>query len=200
MAVAGCGDPHADMGEQSKYATYAPSEFFADGASARALPPGVVARDEARSGPSTKWDQKRSDESANSDAIDFNSTIPFPVTLEAVRNGAEAFNTYCAVCHGRLGNGEGMIVQRGFTRPPSFHVPRLRQAPDAHFYNVITHGYGAMFSYNERVTPAQRWEIVAYIRALQAAPDKSSQPISNQDREALIAGGDRKTPTAGGGG
>src|SRR5438445_306989 len=79
-----------------------------------------------------------------------------------------------AVCHGRLGNGKGMIVQRGFLQPPSFHIERLKdpkRTPDAHFYNVITYGYGAMFSYNDRVSPRDRWCITAYIRALQAAGD-----------------------------
>jgi hypothetical protein len=92
-----------------------------------------------------------------------------------------------------------MIVQRGMVRPPSFHIQRLKDAPDAHFYNVMTQGYGAMFSYNDRVAPYKRWEIVAYIRALQAAPE-TALGASDQDRAALIAGGDRKTPVIGGDG
>jgi hypothetical protein len=93
-----------------------------------------------------------------------------------------------------------MIVQRGMTRPPSFHVQRLKDAGDAHFYNVISQGYGAMFSYNDRISPETRWEIVAYIRALQLAPDLAGAQVSDDDRRALIAGGDRKTPAVGGGG
>ena len=103
---------------------------------------------------------------------------------------------YCSVCHGRLGNGDGMIVQRGFPRPPSFHVDRLIQAPDAHFYNVITNGFGAMYGYAERVPPKLRWEIIAYIRALQAAPDNGPGGASEGDRRALIGLGDRRASLA----
>jgi mono/diheme cytochrome c family protein len=184
----GCEDPHNDMGDQPKYRTYEPSAFFPDGASARPLAPGVVPREDDHG------------EAGLADLSPANASIPFPITADVMRAGGEAFNIYCAVCHGRLGNGDGMIVQRGFTRPPSFHVPRLRSAADAHFYNVITQGYGAMFSYNDRVPPRQRWEIVAYIRALQAAPDAPGATLTAPDRAALIAGGDRKTPTTGGGG
>jgi mono/diheme cytochrome c family protein len=181
LLVAGCEDPRNDMGDQPKYVTYQPSDFFPDGASARMPTAGSVARD-------------KSEDPQQMAAAD--ATFPFSITTEVVHQGAASFDIYCSVCHGRLGNGEGMIVQRGLTRPPSFHVPRLIQASDAHFYNVITKGYGAMFSYDDRVMPRQRWEIIAYIRALQAA----GQQATPQTRQALIAGGDRKTPTTGGGG
>ena len=87
---------------------------------------------------------------------------------------------------GRLGNGDGMIVRRGFTRPPSFYAQRLIDAPDAHFYNVITNGYGAMYGYADRVPPENRWAIVAYIRALQAAPQAHEAKLSANDRAALM--------------
>jgi mono/diheme cytochrome c family protein len=180
LCVTGCEDPHADMGDQPKYNTYESTEFFTAGTSARTPPAGTVARDATN----------------DNRIVPFSAHAPFPITADVVRRGGESFDIYCAVCHGRLGNGEGMIVQRGFTRPPSFHVPRLKEAPDAHFYNVITQGYGAMFSYDERVTPTQRWEIIAYIRALQTAGDHASPDV----QKALIAGGDRKTPTTGGAG
>jgi len=171
LVAAGCERPHSDMGDQDKYNTYQASDFFVDGASARPLVAGVVVRE---------------------------PSIPttLPVTAETVAHGQQEFDIYCSVCHGRLGNGEGMIVQRGLTRPPSFHVDRLINAPDSHLYDVITNGYGQMFSYSERVPPQQRWEIISYIRALQTA----GQHASPQVRAALIAQGDRKTPTAGGGG
>jgi mono/diheme cytochrome c family protein len=93
------------------------------------------------------------------------------ITPADLRRGQEQFNIFCAVCHGRLGDGNGMIVQRGFPHPPSYHIPRLRNAPIGHFYQVITNGFGAMYSYNDKISPADRWRIAAYIRALQRSQD-----------------------------
>lgn len=95
------------------------------------------------------------------------ASIPFPVTREVLDRGQERFDIYCSPCHGRTGDGNGMIVQRGFPQPPSFHLDRLRTAPDGHFYDVITHGFGTMYNYAARVKPTDRWAITAYIRALQ---------------------------------
>lgn len=95
--------------------------------------------------------------------------FPFPVTEAVVKRGQDRFNVYCAPCHGRLGDGQGMIVKRGFPPPPDYAIARLRKAPVGHFYDVITNGYGAMYSYASRVPPKDRWAIAAYIRALQAA-------------------------------
>jgi len=92
-----------------------------------------------------------------------------PVTLALLERGQQRFDIYCAPCHSRVGDGNGMIVQRGFPHPPSYDEARLREAANQHFYDVITHGYGAMYPYADRVSPADRWAIVAYIRALQAS-------------------------------
>ena len=92
---------------------------------------------------------------------------PPAVTLALLKRGQERFNIYCAPCHSPLGDGDGMVPRRGFPHPPSYHDERLRQAPDRHFYDVMTNGYGIMYSYADRVTPEDRWAIVAYIRALQ---------------------------------
>lgn len=92
-----------------------------------------------------------------------------PVTLALLQHGRERFDIACAPCHDRAGTGHGMIVERGFPAPPSYHIERLRQAPAQHFYDVITNGYGIMFPYADRVAAADRWAIVAYIRALQAS-------------------------------
>jgi mono/diheme cytochrome c family protein len=89
------------------------------------------------------------------------------MTLALVERGRERFNAFCSECHGYGGDADGMVVQRGFPRPPSFHDPQLIAAPDQHFVNVITNGYGVMYSYADRVPPADRWAITAYIRALQ---------------------------------
>ena len=93
--------------------------------------------------------------------------IPVPITAELLGRGQERYGIYCAVCHGADGYGQGMIVQRGFPAPPSFHTDRLREAPAGHFFDVMTRGYGVMYPYASRVTPEDRWAIVAYIRALQ---------------------------------
>lgn len=94
-----------------------------------------------------------------------------PVTLALLKRGQERFRIYCTPCHSELGDGQGMIVQRGFPPPPSYHTERLRQAPVQHFYDVITNGHGAMYSFADRVQPADRWAIAAYIRALQRSQD-----------------------------
>jgi hypothetical protein len=175
--LSGCEDPVADMGVQPKYRTYQPAQTaqFADGKSARPIPTGTVPRGTA----------------PIDDVVPLSMSNPLKIDRNTLETGQQQFEIFCAVCHGRLGNGDGMIVQRGFTRPPSFHVDRLRAEPDAHIYNVITRGYGAMLSYHDRVPPQVRWEIVAYIRALQAA--SAGAGIPENTRRALIAQGDRPT-------
>lgn len=111
-----------------------------------------------------------------------------PVVTEALlERGRQRFDIYCSVCHGLAGYGDGQIVQRGFPVPPSYHTDRLRQAPNQHFYDVITRGYGAMYSYAQRVSPADRWAIVAYIRALQASQNVTVSQLTAQERAALTA-------------
>jgi mono/diheme cytochrome c family protein len=103
---------------------------------------------------------------------------PPPVTLALLERGRQRFDIYCSVCHGLSGYGDGQIVHRGFPAPPSYHIDRLRQADNQHFYDVITHGYGAMFSYAQRVAPADRWAIIAYIRALQASQNMPAKRLT----------------------
>lgn len=110
---------------------------------------------------------------------------PPPVTLTLLQRGQQRFDIACSPCHGRLGDGRGMIVQRGFPQPPSYYSDRLRNAPNQHFYDVITHGYGVMYSYADRVEPADRWAIVAYIRALQASASASLDDVPAEQRRAL---------------
>ncbi len=108
-----------------------------------------------------------------------------PVTLALLERGQQRFDIYCAPCHSRVGDGHGMIVERGFPAPPSYYIARLREAPVQHFYDVITHGYGAMFPYADRVAPSDRWAIVAYIRALQASADAKLADVPADKRAAL---------------
>ena len=100
--------------------------------------------------------------------------IPYPVTMALLARGQERFDVYCAPCHSPLGDGDGMVARRGFPHPPSYHSDRLRAAPDRHFFDVITQGYGVMASYADRVSPRDRWAIVAYIRALQLSQHPGS--------------------------
>ena len=127
-----------------------------------ALPPsGIVARDDAP------------------------ASAPPKVTLALLQRGQQRFDIYCAPCHARTGDGHGMVVERGFPPPPSYYIERLRQAPVQHFYDVITNGYGAMYPYRIRVAPADRWAIVAYIRALQASSDARLADVPADQRHFL---------------
>ena len=110
---------------------------------------------------------------------------PPPLTLALLERGRQRFNIYCSVCHGFAGFGDGMVVQRGFPAPPSYHIDRLRNAPIQHFYDVITNGYGVMYSYAQRVSPQDRWAIAAYIRALQAAEEVPVSQLTPAQRAAL---------------
>ena len=145
LVLAGCAD-HS-MTVQKRYETFAPAALWGDDAEARPLPSGVVARDDLR----------RTNDLAQ----------PAEVTRALLQRGQERYTIFCSPCHGLAGDGDGMIVQRGFPKPPSYHLPRLRAAPAQHIVDVITQGYGVMYSYAARVAPRDRWAIAAYIRALQ---------------------------------
>jgi mono/diheme cytochrome c family protein len=108
-----------------------------------------------------------------------------PVTMALLQRGQERFHIYCSPCHSELGDGNGMIVQRGFPPPPSYHIERLREAPPQHFVDVITNGHGAMYSYANRVQPADRWAIAAYIKALQLSQNVAAADLSPEQRAAL---------------
>jgi mono/diheme cytochrome c family protein len=160
LTLAGC---NTDMWVQPKTEPLRASEFYADGASARPLVPGTIAQGHLR------VDEGYFTGQTNGKWL---KDIPMPVTMELLKRGQDRFNIYCVPCHGRLGDGNGMIANRGFElrRPVgNYHTDRLRNMPAGHFYDVITNGYGAMFSYASRVEPQDRWAIVAYIRALQLA-------------------------------
>jgi mono/diheme cytochrome c family protein len=155
VLMAGCSQ---EMANQPRYEPLEPSAFFQDGRSSRHLVPGTVARGQQPL--NTPFATGR----ANGDAVD---TLPLPLTEELLGRGEERYNIYCAPCHNRVGTGQGMIVRRGYPRPPSFHNPRLRQVPIGHFFVVITGGFGRMPAYGWMVPPHDRWAIAAYIRALQ---------------------------------
>jgi len=152
---AGCRN---DMHDQPKYKGQRGSEFFADGRSERPLVPGTVARGHLDD-----------DEQLYTGKLDGQpvTTFPAPVTRAILERGRERYGIYCTPCHDRVGDGNGMIVERGYRRPPSLHIDRLREAPVGHFFDVITSGFGAMPDYAAQIPVEDRWAIVAYIRALQ---------------------------------
>ena len=156
LLLAGC---RGEMYDQPREDTYDASAFFDDGKSARPLVVGTVARGELRA------DRHRF--AGKTKDLKPVETFPFPVDRPVLARGQERYTIFCAPCHGAVGDGRGMIVQRGFSPPPSFHTDRLRNEPVGHYFHVITNGYGAMYPYASRIPPDDRWAIIAYVRALQ---------------------------------
>jgi mono/diheme cytochrome c family protein len=152
--------------------------FFKDGSGSRPIPPYTVARGELNE------DQQFFEGKLGGQLV---TTFPAPVTRQMIEHGRKGFDIYCAVCHGRTGEGDGMIVQRGFPAPPSLHEERLRKAPVGHFFDVITNGYGIMYPYASRVTTDERWDIIAYIRALQLSQHATLDDADPVNREQLQA-------------
>jgi mono/diheme cytochrome c family protein len=146
------------MSVEPKYDPLEPSDFFADGMSARPRIPGTVARGEANLTGFLATGKINGQ---------IGDGFPFPVTNAVMDRGQERFNIYCSECHGRLGDGNGMIPSRGYRRPPSYHTDILRAAPTGHFFDVMTNGFGAMPPYAAQIPVEDRWAIIAYIRALQ---------------------------------
>jgi cytochrome c553 len=173
MLLSGC---RMDMHIQPKYLPYEPTDFFADGRSERQPIPGTVARGQLRT------DELFYTGKVNGVEAD---QFPFPITRADLERGRERFNIYCTPCHDYTGTGNGMVVQRGFPQPPSYHTQRLREAPVGHFYGVITDGFGAMYSYAARIEPADRWRIAAYIRVLQMSQNATVQAVPPADRGKL---------------
>jgi mono/diheme cytochrome c family protein len=164
LAAAGLTACDQNMDVQPKYSEYARAPAFRGGV-LRNPPDGAIARDDS--------------------ARDQTATNKPPLSVALVHRGAERFGIFCSPCHGAGGDGNGMIVQRGMPRPTSYHDDRLRGADDQHFFDVISNGYGAMYSYAARVPPADRWAIVAYIRALQLSRHASIDDVPPEQRAQL---------------
>lgn len=167
-----------DMHDAPRYEPLEASTFFADGRGSRTLVANTVARG-----------MLREDEHLYQGKVDgqLTDTFPMPVTTEVMARGRERFNVFCAPCHGRTGQGNGMVVQRGFRAPPSFHDERLRTAPVGYFYDVQTNGFGAMSDYAAQVPVADRWAIAAYIRALQFSQRATVGDVPPERRAELDA-------------
>jgi hypothetical protein len=173
LLFAGC---RMDMHEQPKYLPYEPTTFFDDGRSERPVVPGTVARG-----------QLRLDEllyTGKENGV-ISNQFPFPMTRADLERGRQRYNIYCTPCHDYTGSGQGIVVQRGFPPPPSFHIDRLRQAPVGHFFDAMSNGYGAMYSYSSRIEPEDRWRIAAYIRVLQLSEHSTVQDVPESERQKL---------------
>lgn len=175
ICLAGC---QQEMANEPRYKPLAASTFFADGRASRDLVSGTVARgQEPREGP--LYTGRVGAEEA--------TDLPLPLTHELLARGHERYDIYCAPCHDHVGTGHGMIVQRGYPHPPSFHIPRLRQALIGHFFVVMTDGFGAMPAYAQMVPLQDRWAIAAYIRALQLSQYAPVAALPAEARQQLEA-------------
>lgn len=176
LLLTGCQELR--MAQQRKYETFEPSTFFEDGRSARDLVPNTVARGLARTDTLL---YEGTLEGAPAD------TYPFPITEAVLQRGQERYAIFCTPCHGYDGYGDGIVVQRGLSPPPSFHDERLRQVPPGYIFGVITNGIGAMYSYDYRIQPEDRWAIVAYIQALQLSQHATIDDVPAAERQQLEA-------------
>lgn len=183
--VSGC--ERNDMMNQPRHEPLEQSDFFADKQSSRPMVPGTIARGQLvpnnmrfaglPEGPTPE-------------------VFPFEITKADLERGRQRFEIYCQVCHGATGDADGMIVRRGFVKPPSFHEQRLKDAPVGHYFDVITNGFGAMYSYNDRIFPEDRWRIAAYIRVLQLAQDKAVAAAGGiAPSTAVLPPGNNQHPT-----
>lgn len=202
LALTGCERGMHEMYDQPKYKPLTPSTLFADGNSSRPQVAGAIPRSqgmlaETSSGRQgeVRWlpapgaaagvDAQGKSLAQGPNAASPAYANPLPITPQLLERGRERFNIYCAPCHSRAGDGDGMIARRGFPAPPSYHTDRLRKAPDSHFYQVISDGYGVMYPYADRITPHDRWAIVAYIRALQLSQHAPASELSARDLAKL---------------
>jgi mono/diheme cytochrome c family protein len=164
------------MAVQPRYDPLEPSDFFSDHMAARPRIAGTVARGEAAmTGPLVTGKMNGADVDG----------YPFAITSAIMNRGQERYNIYCSPCHGRLGDGNGMIPARGYRHPPSYHTDTLRKAPTGHFFDVMTNGFGSMPSYAPQVSVQDRWAIVAYIRALQLAHNATINELTPEERGKL---------------
>lgn len=169
------------------------SRVFADGSASRPLVEGTVPRGFLRDD-----DLLYTGKSGGQAATEF----PFAVTRATLDRGQERYNIFCAPCHSEIGDGRGMVVQRGHRQPPSFHIDRLRQAPPGYVFDVITNGFGAMPDYRSQITPEDRWAVVAYLKALQLSQHATMADVPEAERATLgtgaASGGDHAAPRTGG--
>lgn len=210
LSLAGCNQQGefspVDMWNRSRYKPLEPTHQSVGANTSRAIPAGTVYRGQierdklyppSENGMSVKTMQRAGQlretpsTPGNMGATgDFRvrgggaqmTSFPFPVTKVVLDRGKERYEIYCTPCHGRTGAGDGMIVRRGFSQPPTYHQARLREAPVGHFFDVMTNGYGAMYPFASKISPEDRWAIVAYIRALQLSQNAQISDVPEAER------------------
>ncbi len=185
--LCGCSQ---QMANQPRYEPLEQSDFFSNGMASRPLVPGTVPRGHLR------IDDAFFTGKVGGELVD---EFPLATVAEKLKfmgseqeisravllRGQERYEIFCAVCHDSVGTGQGMVVKRGFPQPTSYHIDRLRNAPDGYFYDVITNGFGRMYGYAEQIPPADRWAIVAYVRALQLSQHADVSQLSAEDQNEL---------------
>ena len=174
LALAGCRN---DMHDQPRYKPLAESDFFSDHRAARPEMEGTVARGHLR------IDEARYTGKIGGEDID---QFPIPIAKADIERGQTRFNIYCTPCHGRLGDGNGMVVLRGYRQAATYYSDKLIKAPVGHFFDVITNGFGAMPSYASRLDPDDRWRVIAYIRALQLSESAKLTDVPADKRQDLV--------------
>jgi len=198
-----------DMWNRSRVKPLEPIGFFPDGSSSQKIPPGTVYRGQTERDklfPAGDNGQTMRDMQQTGQVKETPTTVdnmgqtgdyrirgagasmtkfPFPIDKKVLLRGKQRYEIYCAPCHGRTGAGDGMIVRRGFSQPPTYHQERLRKAPVGHFFDVITNGYGAMYPYADKVSPEDRWAITAYIRALQLSQNAKASDVPAAERSKI---------------
>ncbi|MBI2214006.1 MAG: cytochrome c [Acidobacteria bacterium] len=186
LALGGCRVPQK-MADQPQYDPLEKSAFFPDGASSRPLVEGTVPSPRVEGtlaqvggGPDELFDSGR-------EAGQFSDKYPMPLTPELMARGRDRFDIYCSMCHGRVGDGDGMIVARGYKKPPSFHSDLLRSRKNGYIFDVISNGFGVMPAYRTMIPVADRWAIVAYVRALQVSQNATISDVPSADRSSLDA-------------
>lgn len=180
LLLAGC---RQDMHDQPKFKPYAKNDFFADLRSERPKVDGTIARG-----------QLREDELLETGKVagTLSEVFPFPVTASVLERGRDRYDIYCSPCHGRTGAGDGMIVRRGYRRPPSYHQDRLRQAAPGYLFDVASRGFGLMPEYATQVPAPDRWAIIAYLRVLQRSQRATLADVPERDRQRLETPGKRE--------
>ena len=165
-----------EMYNQSRFEPLEKNTFFADQRASRPWIKGTVARGQLRT------DAHLYTGMVNGKPAE---TFPFPITRKVIQRGRERYNIYCTPCHGYRGDGRGMVVRRGMKQPPSYHIERLQNEAPGYFFDVMTNGFGAMYSYASRIKPRDRWAIAAYIRALQLSQNATLEDVPADVRERL---------------
>lgn len=175
IAVCTVGGCHRDMKDQSRYEAYEASPFFVNGQASRQPLEGTIAR------------EQRLEDSRSTGKADGQFVTEFPVDIDraVLERGRDRYRIYCALCHGEVGIGDGMIVRRGFKPPPSYHQARLREVPPGYLFDVVSHGFGVMPRFGDRLEPEDRWAIVAYVRVLQLSQQGQLDDVPGEVRQKL---------------